>query len=47
MFKKGEILAEIREETSKKRIFRKPRGKIFQERKSEPRKGNGSYSLLQ
>ena len=47
MFKRGEILAEFREATSKRRIFRKPRGKIFLERKSEPRKGNGSYSLLQ
>jgi hypothetical protein len=42
MFKRGEILAEFREATSKKNIYRKPRGKIILERKSEPRKGNGS-----
>jgi hypothetical protein len=47
MFKKGEILAEFRESTSKKNIYRKPRGKIILGRKSEPRKGNGSCSLLQ
>jgi hypothetical protein len=33
MFKRGEILAEFREATSKKNIYRKPRGKIILERK--------------